>query len=391
MPSKMSDFVIEEFIKFVKNIYGSESVPLHKPLFFKDTNKYLMECIESNFVSTAGQKVIEFERKISKFTGSKYAIATINGTSALHVGLQLANVKRNDEVITQALTFVGTCNPIVYIGAHPVFIDVDMDTLGLSPVSLRNFLQNHAVHHNGSSWNKVTGRRLAACIPMHTFGMPCRIDEITSICEEWRIPVVEDAAESLGSFFQNKHTGTFGLLGALSFNGNKIITTGGGGMIITNDESIAFRAKHITTTSKVPDTIEFIHDEIGYNYGLPNINAALGCAQIEYLRIMLEAKHTVHELYSQFFDERNIQIVRPLINSNVNNWLNAIILNDRQERDKFLRYTNSNGVVTRPVWRLISELEMYKEYQNDGLGNSLLLQDRVVNIPSSVPENLISN
>lgn len=373
------------FIRFVREIYGEGFIPLHRPVFQGNERKYLVDCIDSNFVSSVGAKVTEFEQKIASFTGAKFAIATVNGTAALHIALQLAGVRYEDEVISQALTFIATCNAISYIGAHPVFIDVDRDTMGLSPRALRQFLGAHAEIRDGQTWNKSSGRRIAACVPMHTFGLPCRIEEIASICAEWGIALVEDAAESLGSYVGNRHTGTFGVFGALSFNGNKVITTGGGGMIITDDEILAKRAKHITTTAKTPHPYEFVHDEVGYNYRLPNLNAALGCAQMERLPWMLDLKQQVANRYRDFFGKINIDIVVPLTGYRTNNWLNAIVLSDKAERDSFLSYTNEHGIMTRPIWRLMSELEMFKRFHHDGLENSRWLEERVVNIPSSVP------
>ncbi|MDC1004757.1 LegC family aminotransferase [Opitutales bacterium] len=375
----------KEFLSLVKDIYGTDFVPLHRPVFEGKEKQYLMECIDSNFVSSVGEKVTEFEELTAKFTDSKFAIATVNGTSALHMCLHLAGVERFDEVITQALTFVATCNAITYCGASPVFIDVDKDTMGMSPSSLESFLDEFVEIRGDYAYNKNSGKRIKACVPMHTFGFPCRIEEISSICSQWNLELVEDAAESLGSFYCAKHTGTLGSLGAISYNGNKIITTGGGGMIITNDESLAIRAKHITTTAKVPHAYEFVHDEIGFNYRMPNLNAALGCAQMETLPKMLEIKESIIARYGQFFDGSRIKMIRPIEGATCNNWLSAIILNSRKDRDGFLSYTNENGVMTRPIWRLMSDLEMFQDCQKDGLENSRWLEERVVNIPSSVP------
>lgn len=375
----------EEFVSLVKEIYGTGFVPLHRPVFEGNEKKYLVDCIDSNFVSSVGEKVDEFERLISEFTGSKFAIATVNGTSALHVCLHLAGLTRGDEVITQALTFVATCNAISYCNASPVFIDVDRDTMGMSPVALENFLNEFCEIRDNFTYNKSTGKRVKACVPMHTFGIPCRIEEISSICKKWNISLVEDAAESLGSFYNHKHTGTFGDFGSFSFNGNKIITTGGGGMIITDNASLAKRSKHVTTTAKVPHPYEFAHDEIGFNYRLPNLNAALGCAQVEQLHSIIESKKQIYRQYKIFFDDHGIKMAKSLPSCDSNNWLNAIILNDKSERDIFLDYTNKNGVMTRPIWNLMSELPMYKCCQRYELENSYWLQDRVVNIPSSVP------
>lgn len=382
----MTDIQLASIVGFVREIFGKEYIPLHRPVFQGKERQYLIDCIDSNFVSSVGAKVSEFEQQIVTFTGARFAIATVNGTTALHVALQLAGVSRDDEVISQALTFVATCNALSQTGAHPVFVDVDRDTLGMSPAALRRFLAIYAEQRDGGVWNKSSGRRIAACVPMHTFGLPCRIKEIAEICAEWNIALVEDAAESLGSYVGERHTGTFGMFGTLSFNGNKIITTGGGGMIITNDEELARRAKHITTTAKIPHPYEFVHDEVGYNYRLPNLNAALGCAQMELLPWMLEVKREISAKYKVFFAKHGVSMATSLTDTSANHWLNAIILADKDERNAFLIYTNQQGVMTRPIWRLMSELKMFKHCQHDGLKNSRWLEDRVVNIPSSVPD-----
>lgn len=386
----MNEIELASFVGLVRRVYGNEDIPLHRPIFDGNERQYLVDCIDSNFVSSVGAKVTEFEQKIAAFTGARFAIATVNGTAALHIALQLAGVGRDDEVISQALTFIATCNALSYTGAHPVFVDVDKDTMGMSPEALRRFLATHAEKRDGTLWNKSSDRRIAACVPMHTFGLPCRIEEIADICAEWGIALVEDAAESLGSYVAGRHTGTFGMFGTLSFNGNKIITTGGGGMIITDDEVLAKRAKHITTTAKIPHPYEFVHDEVGYNYRLPNLNAALGCAQMERLPWMLEIKHEIAEKYRVFFAEQGMTMAAPLTDDTANNWLNAIVLADKAERDTFLTYTNQQGVMTRPIWRLMSELEMFKHCKHDGLENSRWLEERVVNIPSSVPDSTTS-
>lgn len=369
----------------MRGIYPHEAIALHRPVFSGNEKCYLTECIDSNFVSSVGARVTEFEQGVAAYCGAKYGVATVNGTAALHIAMVVAGVERDDEVITQALTFIATCNAISYIGAHPVFVDVDRSTLGMSPDALRKFLAANAEMKDGVAHNKSTGRRFAACVPMHTFGHPCRIDEIAELCAEFGIPLVEDAAESLGSYYKGKHTGGFGLLGAISFNGNKIITTGGGGMIVTNDETIARKAKHITTTAKVPHPYEFVHDQVGYNYRLPNLNAALGCAQLEQLDEFVRIKRNLAARYSQFFAEKGVPFVSEPEGATSNYWLNAIILESREERDAFLKYSNDMGVMTRPIWRMMTELEMFKHCQHDGLENSLWLEDRVVNIPSSVP------
>lgn len=383
--------IIDNFIDKAKSIYSDDFIPLHRPIFIGNESKYLIECIDSNFVSSVGVKVDELEKKVAEFTGSKYAIATVNGTAALHIAIELAGVKRDDEVITQALTFIATCNAISYTGAKPVFIDVDIDTMGLSPLALKNFLEKNAEKRTEGTFNKVSGKRISACVPMHTFGFPCRIVEIAKICSNWNIPLIEDAAESLGSFSNGAHTGTLASMATLSFNGNKIITTGGGGMIITDNSSLAKRAKHITTTSKVPHLYEFVHDEIGYNYRMPNINAALGCAQMEYLDEFLNIKTQLANQWDEFFSNRDVNFVKALDGNKANHWLNTIILDSKDERDNFLKSTNSKNVMTRPIWTLMSKLPMFRGCQTDGLSNSIWLEDRVVNIPSSVPNDLIKN
>ena len=381
----------KETVAFAQEIFGNEFIPLHRPVFEGNEKKYMVDCIDSNFVSSVGLKVTEFENMIAEFTGSKYAIATVNGTSALHIAIKLANVVPSDEVISQSLTFIATCNAIDYVGAKPVFIDVDKDTMGMSPASLSSFLEVNAEKRTEGVFNKFSGKRISACIPMHTFGFPCRIDEISTICDDWGITLVEDAAESLGSYFNKRHTGNFGKISTLSFNGNKLITTGGGGMIITSDKSIAKKAKHLTTTAKVPHAYEFNHDQIGYNYRMPNINAALGCAQLEKIDVFLSAKQDLAKNWKGLFIKNNTTFVEEIADSKANYWLNAIILESKSERDFFLQYTNENNVMTRPVWTLMSKLPMFKACQTDGLKNSLWLEDRVVNIPSSVPIRALKN
>ena len=383
--NKKQDTLFQSVVEFIRAIYGPDFITLHRPVFNGNEKQYLIDCIDSNFVSSVGARVVEFEQQIVKFTGAKYAVATVNGTAALHVALQLAGVQRDDEVITQALTFIATCNALTYAGAHAVFVDVDRDTMGLSPDALEDFLNRHAEMRSGHAFNKTTGRRFAACVPMHTFGHPCRIEEIVSICDRYGIAVVEDAAESLGSYVGNQHTGTFGKLATLSFNGNKIITTGGGGMIITNDAAVAAKAKHLTTTAKQPHPYEFVHDEIGFNYRLPNLNAALGCAQMEQLPDFLKTKAKLAQKYADFFSTVGINFSHAPKGTTSNYWLNAVVLDSLAQRNALLEYTNSRGVMTRPIWRMMSGLEMFKHCQHDGLKNSYWLEERVVNIPSSVP------
>ena len=385
----MDSKLTKSFIGLAKEIFGGDFIPLHRPVFEGNERKYLVDCIDSNFVSSVGTKVTEFEQKVAKFTGSKYAIATVNGTAALHIAIELAGVKPGDEVISQALTFIATCNAISYAGAKPVFVDVDIDTMGLSPVALKRFLEENAEKRMDGTFNKISGKRISACVPMHTFGFPCRIAEITQICADWDIALIEDAAESLGSYAGSRHTGTFASIATLSFNGNKVITTGGGGMIITDDSELAKRAKYITTTAKVPHPYEFVHDEIGYNYRMPNLNAALGCAQMERLDEFLTIKAQLASQWDTFFDQNDVRFVRAVDGNKANHWLNALVLDSKEDRDKFLKVTNDNGVMTRPIWTLMSKLSMFKDCQSDGLENSLWLEDRVVNIPSSVPDGAL--
>jgi aminotransferase in exopolysaccharide biosynthesis len=381
--------ISKEVVNLSRKIFGEEFIPLHRPVFEGNERQYLVDCIDSNFVSSVGEKVNELEEKLAEYTGSNYAIATVNGTAALHIAIELAGVKAGDEVLSQALTFIATCNAIQYAGAQPVFIDVDIDTLGLSPAALKRFLEENAEKTTNGTINKTSGKKISACVPMHTFGFPCRIKEIAQICSDWNIALIEDAAESLGSYVDNRHTGTFGSMATLSFNGNKVITTGGGGMIITNDSKLAKRAKHITTTAKVPHPYEFVHEEIGYNYRMPNLNAALGCAQMERLDEFLIVKKELAAQWDDFFTNIGVDFVKGINKNNANHWLNAIILDTRLDRDEFLNYTNVNNVMTRPIWRLMSELPMFKYCQTDGLENSSWLQDRVVNIPSSVPDGAL--
>lgn len=378
--------LFDSVLDAVRRIHGDPPTLLHRPVFRGREKQYLADCIDSNFVSSVGPMVAEFETSVARFVGAKFAVATVNGTAALHVALMLAGVRRDDEVITQALTFIATCNALTYAGAQPVFVDVDQDTLGMSPSALRRFLEANVEVRKGVAWNVMTGRRVAACVPMHTFGFPARIAEIAQICEEYSIPLVEDAAESLGSWVGGMHTGRFGKLATLSFNGNKIITTGGGGMIVTDDEAVAQRAKHLTTTAKVVHPYEFVHDEVGYNYRLPNINAALGCAQLEKLSVMLEIKAGVAAAYREMLANSEVTLVDGLPGTRPNYWLNAILFGSLRERDEFLEYSKSKGVMTRPVWRLMSRLNMFSGCQHDGLQNSRWLEERVVNLPSSVPD-----
>jgi len=375
----------DDIIGFIKKLYSTEDfIPLHAPRFVGNEKKYVAQCIDSTFVSSVGAFVDKFERQISEFTGSKYAVATVNGTAALHISLILSGVDKDDEVITQPLTFIATCNAISYIGAHPVFVDVDKKSLGLSVEKLEDFLQKNAEVRENECFNKNTKRRIKAVVPMHTFGFSADIDGLIKVCTKYNIPLIEDAAESLGSYYQDKHTGTFGSLGAFSFNGNKIITTGGGGMIVTDDECLAKKAKHITTTAKIRHPWEYDHDMVGYNYRMPNINAALGCAQMEVLPEFLKSKQQLANEYKSFFKDRSIQFLQGSEESMPNHWLNAVVLSSLEERNNFLRETNDQGVMTRPIWKLMSRVKMFQNCQRTNLDNAEWLESRVVNIPSSV-------
>lgn len=371
---------------FVHQLFGTEeTVPLHAPLFIGNEKKYLNECIDTTFVSSVGKFVDRFEEEIAAYTGAQKAVVCVSGTNALHMAMMLVGVEREDEVLTQALTFIATCNAISYIGAHPVFIDVDMETLGLSPNAVKAWLEKNAELKNGICYNKRTGRRVKACVPMHTFGHPVKIDELVQICNEWHIELVEDAAESIGSLYKGKHTGTFGKVGAISFNGNKTITTGGGGMLLFQDEELGKFAKHLTTQAKVPHRWAFVHDHIGYNYRMPNINAALGCAQLENLERYVENKRETAQIYADFFKNvPDITFFTEPENCRSNYWLNVVMLKDKAAQQEFLEYTNDHGVMTRPVWELMNRLEMFKHCESDGLKNTEWLADRIVNIPSSV-------
>ena len=379
--------MFKKIISFIRELYDQKTgpIPLHEPVFAGKEKDYVLDCINSTFVSSVGKYVDEFEKRVAEFTGAKYAIATVNGTAALHAALLLAGVKPGDEVLTQSVSFVATANAITYCGASPVFLDSDRHTLGLDPEALEEFLFTCCVQKDdGFSYNKKTGQRIAACVPVHVFGHPVQIDKIKILSDTYHIVLVEDAAESIGSYYNGKHTGTFGKLGVLSFNGNKTITTGGGGMILTNDEKLGKMAKHLTTTAKIDHPWEYVHDDIGFNYRLPNINAALGCSQMETLSWILERKREIARAYKVFFDAAGIQFISEPGKCRSNYWLNAILFKDLQERNEFLQYSNNNGVMTRSLWCLIPKLSMYNHCQIDGLETGRWLAERLVNIPSSV-------
>ena len=377
---------MQKIVEYIKEVFGNKDyIPLHEPRFIGNEKKYVSDAIDSTFVSSVGEYVNRFESHFAEVVDAKFCVATSNGTSALHTALITAGVERGNEVITQAVSFIATSNAINYIGANPVFVDVDIDTMVLSPFALENILNANCELKDGICINKKTNNIIKACVPMHTFGHPCKIDEICKICEKWGIIVIEDCAESLGSYYKDKHTGNYGLISAFSFNGNKIITSGGGGAIVTNDETLAKKAKHLTTTAKVPHKYEFVHDEVGYNYRMPNLNAALLVAQLENLKSFIENKRNLADLYKNYFQEvENVSFVVEPEFSKSNYWLNSIKFDSKQHRDEFLEYSNWNGVMTRPIWKLTNTLKMYINCQCDSLENSIYLQDRIVNIPSSV-------
>lgn len=376
----------QSVIDKIRNVFGDPKgfIPLHEPLFIGNEKKYLEECIDSTYVSSVGKFVDLFEEKIAQYTGALNAVVCVNGTSALHLALKMIGVDRNDEVLTQSVTFIATANAISYCSAVPVFIDVDRDTMGLSPNALSAFLSENAFVKDDSCFNRITGRRIKACVPMHTFGHPCRIDEIVDICNKYDIEVVEDAAESIGSYYKGKQTGTFGKVGVISFNGNKTITTGGGGMLLFNNEVMAKRAKHLSTQAKIAHPWEFNHDEIGYNYRMPNINAALGVAQLEKLDLYISRKRVLAEIYNDFFSKGNVKFVNEPENCRSNYWLNAVLFDSSIQRDLFLKESNQQGVITRPLWRLMHKLSMFENCPHGPLENSEWIEERLVSIPSSV-------
>ena len=376
---------LKDIISFIQNSYNTkEFIPLHEPRFRGNEKKYLLDTIDSTFVSSVGAYVDRFEEMMQVATGTQKAIAVVNGTAALQVALRLAGVEPGDEVITQALTFVATANAIAYNGAIPVFVDVDLDTMGLSPKAVDAFLEEYAELRDDVCYNKTSGRKISACLPMHTFGFPVHLDELIAVCNKWNIPLVEDAAESLGSEYKGRSTGSFGKLGIFSFNGNKTITCGGGGAIVSNDLEIGKRAKHLTTTAKRTHSYEFYHDELGYNYRMPNLNASLACAQLEQLPFMLESKRELADIYCNFFAEQGVNFRTELPDTKVNYWLMCVELENKAERDLFLKETNENKVMTRPIWQLMYRLPMYNHCQRDDQKNAEFLEERIVNIPSSV-------
>jgi len=377
-----------EITSYIKSLYSHQDIVLlHCPEFLGNEKKYLAECIDTKYVSYIGRFVVAMEDKVKEITGAKHAVALVNGTSALHMLLLAIGMEPGDEVITQSLSFVATSAAIVHAQGTPVFVDVEMDTLGMSPESLERFLEEHAVIKEGKCFNRKTGKRIRVVMPMHTFGHPVRIDEIQNICGKYSLSLIEDSAESLGSFYKGKHTGTFGLAGVFSFNGNKLVTTGGGGMVVTDDEVIANRIQHISTTAKCSHRWEFYHDEVGYNLRMPSLNAAIGLAQLEYFDEILKSKRGTAQLYKKYFDNIDIKFVVEPDYAKSNYWLNAVMFASRKHRDGFLEYSNENGVQTRPVWTLLHTLPPYRHYQHTKMPHAEFIADRLVNIPSSIRIN----
>lgn len=376
---------ITDTISFIKSQFNTDDfIALHVPTFNGNEKKYLLDTIDTSFVSSVGPYVDDFECIMCKITQTQRTVAVVNGTAAIQVALRLVGVQTGDEVITQALTFVATTNAILYNGATPVFVDVDLDTMGLSPIALDMFLSENAEIREKGCFNKKTGKKIAACLPMHTFGFPVHLDELILVCNKWKIPLVEDAAESIGSQYKGKPTGSYGKLGAFSFNGNKTVTSGGGGAIVTNDIALGDKGKFLTTTAKVPHSYEYVHNELGYNFRMPNLNAALACAQLEQLDGFLENKRKLALEYYSFFISKGIHFRTETPNTKANYWLMCLELENKQDRDSFLVETNKNNVMTRPIWQLMFRLPMYQNCQRDQQKNAIFLEERIVNIPSSV-------
>ncbi|KOO06678.1 LegC family aminotransferase [Vibrio hepatarius] len=374
-------------VEFVRDTYKTDDfIPLHAPTFEGNEKAYVMETIESTFVSSVGKFVDDFERKIEAYTGTAKAVATVNGTAALHAALYMADVQKGDFVITQALTFVATCNALYHMGADPIFLDVSPMNLGLCPKAVDAFLEESAEVTDAGCLHKQTGRRIKAVVPMHTFGHPVELDELVAVCLKWNIALVEDAAESLGSFYKGKHTGTVGDFGAVSFNGNKIITTGGGGMVLCKTQELGMHTKHVTTTAKVAHPYEFFHDEPGFNYRMPNLNAALGCAQMEVIEQYLKQKRRLAERYADFFNGTDFKFVTEPEYAQSNYWLNAVICPDKESREEILVGTNSSGVMTRPIWQLMHRLPMFENTIRGDLSYSEFIEAHLINLPSTPVE-----
>ena len=373
-----------QFVEIVKKMYGKDFVPLHEPTFNEKEVEYVTDCVKTGWVSSVGAYVKKFEEELAKFVGVKRAVAVVNGTAALHIALKVAGVEAEDEVLMPSLTFIATANAVNYCNAIPHFIDVHRDTLGIDPYKLDGYLQQIGEVRNGEFFNKQTNRRIKALVPMHTFGHAVHLNELVELAEKYHLVLVEDAAESLGTYYQGKHTGSFGKINAMSFNGNKIITTGGGGAILTDDEDLADYAKHLTTTAKKTHKWEYVHDEIGYNYRMPNINAALGCAQLEKLEQFLHAKKELTKTYKQLLENIDgVQLFMQPAFSNSNYWLQTLLLDESTDRNEVLTFLNENGVMSRPIWQPMHELDMFKNCPSMDLTLTETLKEQIVNIPST--------
>lgn len=376
----------QQVVTAIRSVLGPAPALLHEPRFRGNELVYLKECIDSTYVSSVGKFVDRFEAELAGYTGAAYAVAVVNGTAALHIALLLAGVQPGDEVLLPSLTFVATANAVAYCNATPHFIDSCDVTLGVDPAALRDYLGQVTEMRAGNCVNKASGKVIRAVVPMHAFGHPIDMEGLLAVSQDFNILVVEDAAESLGSFIGDQHTGTFGLMGTLSFNGNKTITTGGGGAILTNDKQLALRAKHLTTTAKVPHRWNFVHDEIAYNYRLPNLNAALGCAQLEQLPAFLSEKRCLFEAYRQAFATVDgVSLVAEPHGCTSNYWLQTLLLDEAvmAQRDTILAATNDAGLMTRPAWTLMHKLPIYAGSPQAPLPVAELLEQRLLNIPSS--------
>ena len=377
---------VNVILNLLKKNLKESFTPLHAPIFAGREEEYLVDCVRSNFVSSVGAYVDRFEAMLAEFTGASYAVVAVNGTAALQVAMRLVGVEKDDEVLIPALSFIATANAVSYLGAVPHFVDISYTSLGIDPESLEAYLKDTLELKNGDAYNRRTGRRIKAVVPMHTFGHPVDMDPLVEVAAKYQLEVVEDAAESLGSWYKGVHTGNHGRIAALSFNGNKIMTTGGGGALITSDESLAKAAKHITTTAKVPHKWEYVHDTVGYNYRMPALNAALGCAQLEQLPGFLEKKRKLAEYYrTAFKDLEGVSFFTEPAYAKSNYWLNILLLDkpDPKLRDEILQRTNDAGIMTRPVWKLLSGLDMYRNCPSMDLPVARDIEQRLINIPSS--------
>lgn len=374
----------EQFVSDLKHIHGKTQLPLHEPTFSEQEINYVTDCVKTGWVSSVGAYVTRFEEDLARYVGVKRAVVVVNGTAALHIALKVAGVEENDEVLMPSLTFIATANAVIYAQAKPHFVDVNIETLGIDPNKLNQYLESIAIVRNNELYNINTNHRIKALIVMHTFGHPSMMDELSSICQKFNITLIEDAAESLGSYYKNKHTGSFGKVSAMSFNGNKIITTGGGGAILTDDEQLADYAKHLTTTAKTSHPWDYVHDEIGYNYRMPNLNAALGCAQLEKIDELKTKKRQLTELYqSLLVNMDGVRLFTEPEYCNSNYWLQTLILDSKDSRDQLLKYLNDNGIMSRPIWRPMHMLEMFKQCERMDLENTEFLNATVINIPST--------